>query len=141
MIAGSAYGERSTVKTHSPLFYVHATLEPGARLELPADYPERAVYVVSGEIEAEGKQFAATQMLVFGAGAAPPVVALTAATVMLLGGTPLGPRLIWWNFVSSRRERIVSAMADWKAQRMKLPVNDDQEFTPLPADPPPAPVS
>jgi redox-sensitive bicupin YhaK (pirin superfamily) len=137
LIAGAAYGERSTVKTHSPLFYAHATLAPGARLELPADHPERAVYVVEGEIEAEGKAFSATQMLVFAAGDAPSVKALTAATVMLLGGTPLGPRFIWWNLVSSRRERILNAMADWKAQRMKLPVNDEREFTPLPADPPP----
>lgn len=138
LIAGSAYGKRSTVKTHSPLFYVHATLEPGARLELPADYAERAVYVVRGEIDAEGEKFAETQMPVFGAGAATKIGALTAATVMLLGGEPVGPRLIWWNFVSSRRERIVQAMADWKAQRMTLPVNDREEFTPLPDDPPPA---
>jgi len=138
LIAGSAYGERSTVKTHSPLFYVHAALEPGARLALPADYAERAVYVVRGEIGAEGQKFEATQMPVFGAGAAPQIEALAAATVMLLGGAPLGPRLIWWNFVSSRRERILEAMADWKAQRMALPVNDDREFTPLPDDPPPA---
>jgi redox-sensitive bicupin YhaK (pirin superfamily) len=139
VIAGSALGERSPVKTHSPLFYVHAVLDAGASIELPNDYAERAVYVVNGEVEADGEKFAATQMAVFAAGAV-RISARSSATVMLLGGEPVGPRLIWWNFVSSRRERILQAMADWKAQRMALPPTDNQEFTPLPNDPPPAPL-
>ena len=82
-------------------------------------------------------------MAVLAPGAAVPVVADAPSTVMLLGGEPLGPRHIDWNFVSSRLERIEQAKADWRAGRMKLPVHDDREFIPLPPDPPwePPPAS
>jgi redox-sensitive bicupin YhaK (pirin superfamily) len=78
-------------------------------------------------------------MAVFAAGEAVPVTAVTPATVMLLGGEPLGQRFIEWNFVASSKARIEDAKADWRAGRMKLPVGDDAEFIPLPGDPPPPP--
>lgn len=138
LIAGSAYGEAARVRTDSPIFYVHAELAPGAQIEMP-DYRESAAYVVLGAVEIEGRRFEAGQMIVFAPGERPTMRADGAATLMLLGGEPLGPRYIEWNFVSSSRERIEQAKADWRAGRMKLPDLDDGEFIPLPADPPPPP--
>jgi redox-sensitive bicupin YhaK (pirin superfamily) len=132
LIAGEAFGQKAPVAVHSPLFYLHGDLVQGARVALPGNYPERAAYVASGTIAAGGQRFEAGRMVVFGAGGAPEIEAVTAATVMLLGGEPLGPRFIEWNFVSSSRSRIEQAKADWRAGRMKLPDFDDQESIPLP---------
>jgi redox-sensitive bicupin YhaK (pirin superfamily) len=131
LIAGKAFGKQA-VTTHSPLFYLHYTVEAGAQVELPAEYSERAVYVVSGAVEADGQTFGGGQLLVFKAGAAPVVRASQPATLMALGGEPVGERFIEWNFVSSSRERIEQAKADWRAGRMKLPDFDHDEFIPLP---------
>ena len=110
-------------------------LKAGAKIQLPAEYPERAAYVVSGDIEHEGAAFHAGQMLVF-APAQPAVFrTTTASVVMLLGGEPLGERFIDWNFVSSSKTRIEQARADWAAQRMKLPDLDNHDFIPLPVTP------
>ncbi|MFO1300617.1 MAG: pirin family protein [Burkholderiaceae bacterium] len=134
LIAGEAYGLKSPVTTRSPLFCLHATLDPGARLAMPEGHAERAAYVVAGRIEHEGVQYRVGQMLVFGAAEEPLLRASEASTLLLLGGEPLGERHIWWNFVSSRRERIEQAKADWKAGRIALPPNDAGEFIPLPED-------
>ncbi len=131
LIAGRAFGLQA-VPTHSPLFYLHVTLDPQAQMELPTDYPERAVYVVSGEVEVDGQAFGSGKLLVFEPGAASAVRANTATTLMALGGEPVGERFIEWNFVSSSRERIEQAKADWRAGRMKLPDLDHDEFIPLP---------
>lgn len=138
VIAGEAFSAKAKVKTHSPVFYVHAVLDAGAKLDVPNTYAERAAYVVDGTIEADGRAYHGGQMLVFAPGAA-MIRANAPSTVMLLGGEPLGPRFIEWNFVSSSKERIEQAKADWRAGRMKLPDLDNQEFTPLPPDPPPPP--
>lgn len=132
LIAGSAYGLKSPATTRSPLFYVDASLAPGASIELPSGHVERAVYVAQGSIEAEGVQYSKGQMIVFASGATPAIKALQSSRVMLLGGEPLGPRHIWWNFVSSRKERIEQAKADWQAGRIALPPMDNQEFIDLP---------
>jgi hypothetical protein len=139
LIAGEAFGAKAKVKTHSPMFYVHWRLDAGAKASLPAEYPERAAFVVNGEVEADGQTATAGQMLVFAPGAAVTIEAKTPAVVMLLGGEPIGPRFIEWNFVSSSQERIDQAKADWRAGRMKLPDLDHDDFIPLPPDPPPAP--
>lgn len=133
LIAGSAFGVRSPVKTHSPLFYAHCEMRSGGRIELPREYPERAAYVAAGSVESGGLRFGAGRMLVFSTGEA-VVSADGAATVLILGGEPLGERFIEWNFVSSSKERIEQAKADWRAGRMQLPYMDDQEFIPLPND-------
>ena len=176
VVAGSAYGLDSPVRTLSPLFCVHAELQPGGTLALPVPGTgmERAVYVVRGEIEHAGTRCAAGQMLVWndsethgeantgnatvtaneagtsagngncnGSGRGPaddcdgnaaPMVCVGSepATVLLLGGTPLGPRHLFWNFVSSRPERIEQAKADWRAGRFALPPDDHDEWIPLP---------
>jgi redox-sensitive bicupin YhaK (pirin superfamily) len=135
LLAGEAFGLRAAVKTHSPLFYAHVALEPGARIALPRDYPERALFLVSGAAEADGEPIAATQMAVFDSAAEAVVQATAPSVLMLLGGAPVGERFIEWNFVSSSRERIAQAKADWRAGRMKLPDLDNAEFIPLPRDP------
>jgi redox-sensitive bicupin YhaK (pirin superfamily) len=132
VISGEVNGLRSPVTVHSPQFYAHVKLAAGASARLPDQYPERAVYVVSGEVQADGTLFHAGQMLVFKQGPGASVKAVTEATLMLLGGEPVGPRFIEWNFVSSSQERIEQAKADWRAGRMKLPDADHDEFIPLP---------
>src|SRR5690606_33219757 len=104
LIAGEAFGARAEVPVHSPLFYIHWTLPVGARLALPTDYPERAVYVASGAIEAGSTRLGPGQMAGFRPGAAPVLEALAPTVLLALGGEPIGPRFIDWNFVSSRKE-------------------------------------
>jgi redox-sensitive bicupin YhaK (pirin superfamily) len=137
LLAGEAFGLRAAVKTHSPLFYAHVALEAGARVALPRDHAECAVYLVSGAVDADGRTIGPTQMAVFSTGAEAVVHASAPSVLMLLGGAPVGERFIEWNFVSSSKERIAQAKADWRAGRMKLPDLDNKEFTPLPPDPQP----
>jgi hypothetical protein len=132
LIAGEAFGARSPVKTFSPLFYAQWIMAPGARGQLPAEYSERAAYVARGQVEVEGTVFPAGRMIVFKPGAPVLFTARTEAIVMLLGGEPVGPRFLDWNFVASSKDRLEQAKADWRAGRMKLPDADDQEFIPLP---------
>jgi len=132
LIAGSAWGAASGVRTASPLFYAHVELDAGASIELPHDVPERAAYVVRGEVEVQGEVFDARKMVVLAPRTHPPITARVPTTLMLLGGEPMGPRHIWWNFVSSRKERIEQAKADWQAGRIALPPADHDEFIPLP---------
>ena len=135
LIAGRAFGLTNPVRTQSPLFNVRAQLHAGRRIGIPSEYAERAAYVVAGRVQADGRDYGPGQMLVFTGRSDPVLTALEASTVMLLGGEPLGPRHIWWNFVSSRQDRIEQAKADWQSGRIHLPLNDDQEFIPLPEDP------
>ena len=93
-----------------------------------------AAYVAKGKVSVGGWSYGPGQMLVFGRGDDPAILAEEASTLLLLGGEPLGERFIWWNFVSSRRERIEQAKADWAAGRIKLPPNDNAEFVPLPPE-------
>jgi redox-sensitive bicupin YhaK (pirin superfamily) len=138
LVAGKAFGAEAKVPVFSPLFYVHWELAAGTTAALPAEYPERAAYVAKGRVEIEGRELGHGQMAVFAPGDTIAVKALEPSTVMLLGGEPVGPRFIDWNFVSSSKERIEQAKADWRAGRMKLPDLDHDEFIPLPAPPPPA---
>jgi hypothetical protein len=125
---------RSPVQTHWPLFYADATLAPDAMLPLPDQHEERGVYVVSGAVDVAGTRFEAGRMLLFRAG---DHLALQAgphgARLLLLGGAVMdGPRHIFWNFVSSSRDRIEQAKADWKAKRFGTVAGDESEFIPLP---------
>ncbi len=139
LVAGSAFGARANVPVFSPTFYVHWELAAGTKAGLPAEYPERAAYVARGRVEVDGQRLETGQMAVFAPGETITFTALEPSTVMLLGGEPIGPRFIEWNFVSSSKDRIEQAKADWRAGRMKLPDLDHDEFIPLPGDPPPAP--
>ncbi len=136
LISGSLYGARSPVQTLSDMFYADARLEEGARLPVPTEHEERAAYVVEGSVELlpDGGTFGAGQLLVFKPGEEITLAtpASSPARVMLLGGEPMdSPRHIWWNFVSSLKDRIEQAKEDWKAGRF-APVPDETEFIPLP---------
>jgi redox-sensitive bicupin YhaK (pirin superfamily) len=147
LVAGEAYGARAAVPTPSPLFYVHWEMQTDVRTAPPpgkgaGGMSERALYVAKGQIEVGDRTFGEGQMIVLEPQAEPTVRALVPSTVMVLGGEPVGPRHIWWNFVHSKQERIDQAKADWKAGRMTLPHEDDLEFIPLPdvpSTPEPAP--
>ena len=142
LIAGEAFGLKASVRVHSPMFYLHWELQPAAKATLPAQYPERALYVASGAIDVDGTRYEEGNMLVLSPGANVSFTAETRSIVMALGGEPIGPRFIEWNFVSSSRERIEQAKADWRAGRMKLPDLDNEEWIPLPdPSPPPEPMS
>ena len=133
VIMGSLYGETSPADFPHPAFYAEAVLAPGAVLPLDSDYDERAIYVASGEIDIAGVTFEAGRLLVLRPGDRISVLALSNARLMLLGGEPMdGPRHIWWNFVSSSKDRIDAAKADWQARRYPLGPGDEIEFTPLP---------
>jgi redox-sensitive bicupin YhaK (pirin superfamily) len=132
VVAGTAYGARSPVRVSSPTLYVAATLEAGATLPLPDEHPERAVYVVEGELAVEARRFGPGAMVVLNAGPA-EMRARAATRLVIVGGAPLdGERHIWWNFVASSPERIERAKADWREGRFGVVPGDEREFIPLP---------
>lgn len=132
LIAGDMDGLRAAVHVHSPMFYQHLQFSAGARHTVAAQYPERAVYVATGSIDVGGQPLSAGQMAVLKPGQDIDLRANEAATVMVLGGDPVGERYLLWNFVSSSKAKLAEAAEDWRQQRMKLPVGDDLEFIPLP---------
>jgi redox-sensitive bicupin YhaK (pirin superfamily) len=132
LIMGSLYGRGAATPFPHDCFYAEAVLAPGAVLPLDPAYDERAVYVVAGEIDVAGDVFGAGRLLVFKPGDRISILAQTQARLMMLGGEPMdGPRHIWWNFVSSRKERIDQAKAEWKSGRFDS-VPGETEFIPLP---------
>ncbi|HEX5755275.1 MAG TPA: pirin family protein [Arenimonas sp.] len=132
VVAGHGFGARSSVAVLSPTLYVAIDLTAGARLSIPDEHEERALYLVDGEVELDGQPLPVNTLAVLEAGGTPRLQARTPSRLMLLGGAPLdGPRFIWWNFVSSSRERIEQAKADWQAQRFAQ-VPGESEFIPLP---------
>lgn len=135
LIAGEAFGVKSDVATLSPLFYMHVTLNMFSTIKLPSNYSERAIYIVKGSVEIGHVTYTTKQMVVFKKEEDPTIKAKEETVLMMLGGEPLGDRHIWWNFVSSRKERIEQAKADWKAGRILLPPMDNEEFIHLPEEP------
>lgn len=136
LLAGSLEGVRASTQTFSDLFYADLQLQPGARYHLSAEHIERALYVVSGEVEIAGQtgRFGADRLVVLRPGSDIVIHAQQSARLMLLGGEPLeGRRHIYWNFVSSRPERIHQAAEDWRARRF-ADVPGDDDYIPLPDD-------
>ena len=135
VIAGEALGKRSPLRTASDTLYVDARLVPGAALPIDASYEERALYTIDGTIEVAGDTFGPGQLLVLRPGDPHTVRAAGTgvARVMVFGGAPMGgPRWIWWNFVSSRPERIEQAKEEWRRGRFDTVPGDEEEFIPLP---------
>jgi redox-sensitive bicupin YhaK (pirin superfamily) len=133
LLAGTAFGRESPVRSFSSLFYIDVVMPPHSEVELPNEHRERAAYVVEGAIRCAGQRFEASRMLVFAPGTEVALRAEGTARLMLLGGAPLpDQRHIWWNFVSSSRERIEQAKRDWKEGRFAKVPGDDIEFVPLP---------
>jgi len=132
VIAGGAYGVVSPVRTESDMLYVDAVLPPGATLDLPEDVEELAVYAVEGTVHIDGLPLEPATMAVLADGASAELSSPDGGHAMLLGGDRLaGDRTLWWNFVSSSRERIERAKADWREGRFDKVPGDD-EFIPLP---------
>jgi redox-sensitive bicupin YhaK (pirin superfamily) len=133
VVAGAMHGLRSPVATSWETIFADAQLKAGAVLPLETEHEERAVYVISGEVEIGGDRHGAERLLVLRPGDRIDVKALVDAHVVVVGGAAMdGPRHIWWNFVSSRKERIDAAKADWKAGRFDPVPGDTKEFIPLP---------
>ena len=131
VVAGSVYGARSPVATASETLFADVTLAAGTTLPVDADTEERAVYLISGEVDIAGDRFSAGRLLVFRPGDRITVTAVSDAHLVLLGGAAMdGPRHIWWNFVSSRKERIEQAKADWKLSRFDTVPGDRQGVYP-----------
>jgi redox-sensitive bicupin YhaK (pirin superfamily) len=121
------------VQVFSGTLYVDAVLETGAVLPLPTEHVERSVYILEGSIEIGGEEFAEYRLLIFRPGDHISIRAVTPARIIIAGGEPMdGDRHIWWNFVSSSKDRIEQAKADWKAGRFGMVPGDDKEFIPLP---------
>jgi redox-sensitive bicupin YhaK (pirin superfamily) len=131
LLVGSAFGLVSPVRTLSPTLYADLALSAGAVLTLPAAAPERALYSVDEGFELDGVAVPACTMVVLPEGDTPRLRAARGARIALIGGAPLGHRFMVWNFVSSRKERIVRAQDDWDAQRLGT-VPGETEFIPLP---------
>jgi redox-sensitive bicupin YhaK (pirin superfamily) len=133
VLIGSAFGLTSPVRTLSPTLYLDLNfpLASGASLAIPAVAEERALYSIDHDFELDGVRVPAFTMVVIEPGAEPSVSAPRGARIVLVGGAPLGHRYMVWNFVSSRKERIVEAQADWEAQRFER-VPGETEFIPLP---------
>jgi len=133
IVTGTAFGATSPVRTTSETLFVDAKLSAGASMPIDADCEERGIYTVSGEIDVQGDTFGPDRLLVLRPGDKITVRANTDAHLMLLGGAAMdGPRYLWWNFVSSRQERIEQAKAEWKSGRFAIVPGDTEEFIPLP---------
>ena len=132
VVAGDCFGARAPAPVLSRTLYASVELRPGAQLAVPVEHEERGVYLVDGEADLDGTPLPATHLAVLDAGAACVVRARTAARLMLIGGDALdGERHVWWNFVSSSRERMERAKDDWREGRF-APVPGETEFIPLP---------
>jgi redox-sensitive bicupin YhaK (pirin superfamily) len=134
VLIGSAFGLASPVPTLSPTLYVDIALPAGAALKLPNAAQERALYGIDNPFTLDGETVPAGVMVVLPDGLEPLLQAGQGARVMMIGGAPLGHRFMWWNFVSSRKERITQAGDDWAAQRFER-VPGETEFIPLPPRP------
>jgi redox-sensitive bicupin YhaK (pirin superfamily) len=133
VVIGSLYGVTAPTAFPHESFYAEAVLAPGAVLPLDPTHDERAVYIASGQVDIAGQSFPAGQLLVFRPGDRISILAESQSRVMLLGGEPMdGPRHIWWNFVSSSKERIDQAKAEWRANKFDIVPGDETEFIPLP---------
>lgn len=135
LIAGDAFGKSSPLETASDTLYADVSLRAGARIPIEAGVDERAIYTISGTVDIGGVSFEKGQLVVFRPGEQILVTAREEARFMLFGGAPMeGPRYLWWNFVSSRPERIEQAKAEWAAGKFDTVPGDESEFIPLPED-------
>jgi redox-sensitive bicupin YhaK (pirin superfamily) len=133
VVVGSLYGAKSPVPTVHETIFGDVMLKAGAAVPLDADHEERAIYILDGEIDIAGDRFAAGRLLVFKPGDVVTLTAVRDSHFVIVGGAPMdGPRHIWWNFVSSRKDRIEQAKADWRAGHFQKVPGDEIEFIPLP---------
>ncbi|MEO6774430.1 MAG: pirin family protein [Kofleriaceae bacterium] len=136
VLAGTAYGATSPVETVSPMCYADITLDPGATIAMPEGYSERALYLVEGTVTIGAERLGPRHLAVIAKGASPVITADGPVRLVVLGGEPLGPRYLWWNFVSSSPDKIRDAAAKWRAGDWAKVFDDTVEFTPAPSDGP-----
>ena len=132
IIIGEAYGQRSPVAVHAPMLYLECRMPADSSLTLPDDYDERGVYVVDGEIRIGDQALGSGRLAILRPGTDVHVEAVEQSRLMVIGGANLGKRHIWWNFVSTSRERIREAGEDWREGRFAKVPGDEDEFIPLP---------
>lgn len=133
VIAGEVMGVKAPTQTAWPTLYADAVLAPGASIPLDPTFDERGIYTVKGTVDIAGDTFGPGQLLVFKPGDTITIKATEDARFIILGGEPMdSKRYIWWNFVSSSKERIEQAKADWKEKRFDIVPGDEEEFIPLP---------
>ncbi|MEM7693566.1 MAG: pirin family protein [Pseudomonadota bacterium] len=136
VIAGETHGVASPLQTASAMLYADVSLRAGARFQIEAKYPERALYILSGAVELDGATHEAGRLLILKPGEEVVIKASSDTRAMLFGGEPMeGPRYIWWNFVSSRLERIEAAKEEWAKGVFDTVPGDVDEFIPLPDGP------
>jgi hypothetical protein len=131
VLIGSALGVTSPVQTYSPTLCLEVVLEAGATFRLPDDVEERGVYIVSGEVRVGKTEIATHSLALFEAGMEIELVAAEECRLVVIGGQPLGKRIVWWNLAATRRELIEEAKAAWKEGRF-APIPEETEFAPLP---------
>lgn len=133
LIMGDGFGVHSPVTQHSPTIYAAIDLGPGAALVLDHPADERALYLLEGDASVDGSPLIPQHLTLLAPGILPLLSSASGARLMLCGGAPMdGQRHVWWNFVSSRRERINEAKRAWRAGEFVLPPDDHDEFIPLP---------
>jgi redox-sensitive bicupin YhaK (pirin superfamily) len=136
LIMGEGWSAASPVTCHSPTLYASIVMPPGASLEIPADADERALYLLDGDATVGGTAIDRQKLVLLAPGHTPVVKTREGARLMLCGGAPMdGERHVWWNFVSSSRERINEAKRAWRSGEFALPPDDHDEFIPLPEIP------
>ena len=131
LIAGEAFGKTAPVPVKSKLFYLDVHMDEGAQLLLPGENQEAALYVVSGTLRIDGVAYAPQSFIYVAPEEIPDIVAQSDCRVMLLGGLSVGYRHLWWNFVSSSKERIDQAKADWAAGNFPQ-IDGEDDIIPLP---------
>ena len=142
VIAGRAYGEESPVKVFADTLNVAIDLEPDAEIDLDTGHVERSLYILEGQAQLDGVDIPERYLVLPGEGARGRLRAKTPLKAMLMGGEPLdGPRHLWWNFVSSSKERIEQAKEEWRTGKFDIVPGDDKKFIPLPETPAPPPPS
>ena len=128
-------GVRSPLQAASETLYADCSLERGGRFQIEASHEERALYILSGALSVEGMEHGDSTLLILRSGVPVEVQATESARFMVFGGEPMeGPRYIWWNFVSSRLERIEQAKEEWRQGRFDTVPGDEEDFIPLPKD-------
>lgn len=133
VIMGSLWGERSPVTTYADTIYADIQLSPGGRVPIDPSADERAIYVSGGDVALDGMMLAPQMLYVLRPGTSATLMSVDGGRVVLCGGEAFKtPRHVWWNFVSSRQDRLMQAREDWDALRFPLIPGDDQEFIPIP---------
>ncbi len=133
LVMGAAFGHHSPVRTRSETLYLDCSIPAGGALTLPGNWRELAVYPVSGSVQVGDVHCGATEMAILDAGGELRLCADHGSRVLIIGGDPLGKRIVWWNLVSSSRERIEQAKRDWVEGRFDR-IPGETEFIPLPED-------